>query len=46
MYTILIADPDLYAVGVFRTKEEAYVCIEKMKLPTDSLVIEIKESMT
>lgn len=43
MYTILIADPDLYAVGVFRTKEEAHVCIERMKLPGDSLVIEIKK---
>lgn len=44
MYTILIADPDLYAVGVFQTKEAAQEWIKRMKLPVDSLVIEIKEN--
>lgn len=41
MYTILIADPDLYSVGVFRTKEEAFK--KENQLPEDALIIEIKE---
>lgn len=43
MYTILIADPVLYAVRIFKTKEGAQEDIKRMKLPEDSLVIEIKK---
>lgn len=40
MYTILIAEPELYSIGVFKTQED----IKRMKLPGDSLVIEIKKT--
>ena len=43
MYTILIADPNLYSVGVFMTKEHAEKYKADNELPDDALVIEIKE---
>ena len=43
MYTILIADEDLYSVGVFMTKEHALKYKTDNKFPDDALVIEIKE---
>lgn len=43
MYTILIAEPDLYTVGVFKTKEDADTYAKDNELPNDALVIEIKE---
>ena len=43
MYTILIADPNLYSVGVFMTLEHAEKFKTDNELPSDALVIEIKE---
>lgn len=43
MYTILIAEPDLYSVGVFMTQEHAEKYKTDNDLPEDALVIEIKE---
>ncbi len=43
MYTILIAEPDLYSVGVFMTKEHAEDFADEYDLPEDAVVIEIKE---
>lgn len=44
MYTILIAEPDLYSVGVFMTQEHAEKYKKDNELPSDALVIEIKEA--
>lgn len=43
MYTILIADEEMYSVGVFMTKEHAEKYKKDNELPSDALVIEIKE---
>ena len=42
MYTILIADPNLYSVGMFMTKEHAEKYKTDNELSSDALVIEIK----
>ena len=43
MYTILIADEEMYSVGVFITLENAEKYKTDNELPDDALVIEIKE---
>lgn len=43
MYTILIAEPEMYSVGVFITKEHAEKYKTDNELPSDALVIEIKK---
>lgn len=43
MYTILIAEPDLYSVGVFMTQEHAEKYKLENRLPDDALIVEIKE---
>ena len=43
MYTILIADEEMYSVGVFMTLEHAEKFKTDNDLPSDALVIEIKE---
>lgn len=43
MYTILIADEEMYSVGVFITLEHAEKYKTDNELPDDALVIEIKE---
>lgn len=43
MYTILIADPELYSVGVFIAQEHAENYKKDNELPEDALIIEIKE---
>lgn len=43
MYTILIAEEEMYSVGVFMTLEHAEKYKADNELPSDALVIEIKE---
>lgn len=43
MYTILIANEEMYSVGVFMTLEHAQDFADEYDLPEDALVIEIKE---
>lgn len=46
MYTILIADENMYSVGVFMTQEHAEKFKTDNELPDDALVIEIREAIT
>ncbi len=43
MYTILIAEEEMYSVGVFMSKEHAEKFKTDNELPEDALVVEIKE---
>lgn len=43
MYTILIADEEMYSVGVFMTQEHAEKYKTDNELPEDALIVEVKE---